>query len=411
MKCLNCQNEINEDSVYCSYCGKPTSIVPEYTFYDDDNINVILEGTETVRAKISEEEALKEEQRKIAEQKRLAAAQKKEALKKARMLEQKKKEKMRLTISVIAVVCVFLIVLGVFAKTAIDNNNAKSFSYQIKMAESAIKKSDYETAISYYKKAIQLESGNVSARLDLAGVYLEQNEDEKAIQLLHETIKIDKSAYDAYKILLAYYEKEKDVDSILDMLSDVTDSRVKGLFKNYIVENPKIHLEGGEYNKSVRITLSAKMGTTIYYTTDGQDPIKKGNAYTDAIVLDKKGTYTLKVVAKNERGVFSEVVSEKYDIQVDAPADPVVSLTKTGEIIQSGNFTEETSISIFVPTGCEAYFTWDNTDPTKEEGTLYTEPVVVPEGHNILSIIIFDTENDLESAIFRGIFDYYPEEE
>ena len=410
MKCLNCQNEINENSVYCSYCGKPTSIVPDYTIYDDDNINVMIEGTETVRAKISEE-ALKEEQRKIAEQKRLAAEQRREELKKARMLEKKKKEQMRLTISVVAVVCVFLIVFGVFAKTAIDNNNANSFDYQIKMAEKALAKSDYESAISYYKKAIQLESGNVSARLDLADLYFEQDEDEKAVQQLHEAIKIDKSAYDAYKSLLAYYEAQKDVDSILEMLGGVTDSRVKSLFKNYIVENPKIHLEGGTYNESVRITLSAKMGTTIYYTTNGNDPIKKGTIYSDTIVLDKKGTYTLKVVAKNERGVFSEVVSEKYVIEVNAPDDPIVSLTKTGEIIQSGNFTEETYISIFVPTGCEAYYTWDNTDPTKEEGTLYTESMAVPEGHNILSILIIDTENDLESAIFRGIFDYYPEEE
>ena len=201
-----------------------------------------------------------------------------------------------------------------------------------------------------------------------------------------------------------------DIESIKILLDGVTNNRVKNLFKNYIVENPKIHLEGGTYNNSIRITLSAKMGTSIYYTIDGSNPEKKGVLYSNAIVLDKKGTYTLKVVAKNEKGMFSDIVSEKYIIRIEAPDDPIISNTKTNEIIEGGTFTEETYLTIHVPSGCNAYFTWDNTDPDKESGTLYTEPVMVPEGDNILSVIIIDEENEQESIIFRGRSEYYPEE-
>lgn len=410
MKCINCQNEINENSVYCSFCGKPTSIVPDYSIYDEDNLKVLLESAENVQSQKEKEEILKEEQRKIAEQKRIAAEQKREEIRKAKLLEKKKKKQTQMTIFIIALVCVLLIVVGVFAKMAIDHNNSNSFDYQIKMASTSVKEGDYKTAVYYYKRAIDLKPRETTAHMALVEVYWEMDETQNALALLHKIVTIDSSAYDAYKELISYYEKNEDIDAILALLKGVTDSRAKNLFSNYIVTSPNINLAGGKYSKSIRVTLSAKMGNSIYYTLDGSDPEKKGTLYSQTIVLDKQGTYTLKAVAKNERGVFSEVVSEKYIIAMEAPDDPVISLTKTGEIIQSGNFKEETSISIFVPTGCSAYFTWDNTDPTTETGTLYTEPLIVPEGHHILSVIIIDNENKLQSSIFRGIFDYYPED-
>ena len=62
MKCFNCQKEIVDDSLYCSFCGKPTSIVPDYNVYEDDNLNVVLEAAENALAqKVKEEEAIKED--------------------------------------------------------------------------------------------------------------------------------------------------------------------------------------------------------------------------------------------------------------------------------------------------------------------------------------------------------------
>ena len=405
MKCFNCQKEILDHSLYCSFCGKPTSIVPDYSVYEDDNIHVILEGAETVRAK---EEALKEEQRKIAGQKKLAAEQKKEEIKKAKLIEKKKRKRTQMTIIIVACVCVLLVVLGIFVKVAIDKYNANSVSYQVKLAEEAEKNKDYKAAVSYYKKAIQIDTDNVSVRMSLVDLYFYMDEKEKAVQLLHETVEQDKTAYDAYKELLSYYEKQNDIDSIMNLLDEVTDDRVKTLFKNYIVDKPKIHLTGGTYTETIRITVSGKMGDSIYYTIDNSDPLKNGTLYNGPIILDKKGTYTLKAVAINNRGVYSKVISQTYTLDVNLPGDPVIILTETNEIIEGGIFTEETYISIHVPTGCQAYFTWDKTDPTKETGTLYEESILVPEGDNILSVIIIDENNDQESIIFRGRFEYYP---
>lgn len=416
MKCLNCKNEISENSIYCNICGKPTSIVPDYSIYDDDNINVLLEGAEIERAKQSQEDAeeekrKEEEQRRLAEQRRIAMQQKKEELRQQRLLEKQKKQRMQITISLVILASVLIIIAGVYAKYAIDERNANSFDYQVEQAEKASKNGEWDEAVEYYKNAIEIDSKNVSVRVDLAKLYFDGDDDDNAVKLLLETINQDKTAYDAYKTLINYYEDQNDIGAILELADDVTDSRVENLFKNYIVEVPTIQLKGGTFDKAITIRINANMSSSIYYTIDGSDPVSKGTLYTNPIEIEKKGKYTLKVVAKNEKGIYSDVISEKYEIVVNAPDDPVVSLAETGEVVQGGTYEEETYLSIYIPSGCNVYYSWDNTDPTAEDGTLYTEPILIPEGHNILSVVIVDLENDISSSIFRGSFDYYPTEE
>ena len=70
-----------------------------------------------------------------------------------------------------------------------------------------------------------------------------------------------------------------------------------------------------------------------------------------------------------------------------------------------GNFTSTTYIYITVPTGCTAYYTWDRTDPTITSN-VYTSPLLVPDGYNILSVILVDNNSGLQSEIYRGAFEY-----
>ena len=401
MKCLSCEKEIMDGSNYCSFCGKPTSIVPEYNIFEDEDINIILQTVEEEKRQKDNDEA----------KKKAEILKKKEELKLAVEQELKKRRGARVTVSIIIIVCVLLVAAGIFTKITIDNKNANSYSYHMNQAEKFEDLVDYDQAIIHYKKAMELEPKDLTVRLKLVDVYFEIEKDEKAVALLHETVKADPSAYDAYKKLLSYYEMNKDLNSILSLRETVTDSRVKNLFEDYIVESPKINIESGTYNNLVKITISSNMKDSIYYTLDGSDPTIAGMKYTSYIQLDKKGTYNLKAVCMNKKGVYSDVITEKYTITIDAPDEPVVSITKTGEIIDgTAKFTEETYITIHVSDKCVAYYTWDNTTPDKENGTLYRSPIPVPEGDHILSIIIFDEVNDLQSIIYRNRFEYTPGE-
>ena len=73
---------------------------------------------------------------------------------------------------------------------------------------------------------------------------------------------------------------------------------------------------GTQITEETPITITAAQGLTIYYTTDGSDPVKDGaltgtaKAYTDEFTLTKAGT--VKAVARDAGGNFSEIVSATY---------------------------------------------------------------------------------------------------
>lgn len=384
MNCINCGAEIKSEYNNCPHCGKSLQIVPDYSVYDDDDINVLLESAKNVESKNNKAyiRAQKEKERQEA-------------------FESKKKQQTKKTVIIVAIVCVVLLVAAIIGKIIIDVNNASSYDYQMKMADNAMFKENYEEAEKFYLNALELEPNDIDARLELADLYLKTEDTDEAIRLLKEAISLDPSNNNiiAYNMLFEIYHKAGDVDAVLELKKGITDSKILLIFKEYEVRVPNISLEAGTYSDAISISFSADQNTEIYYTLDGSDPTTYGKRYTSAINIDEAGMHTVKVVAKNALGIYSEVISSTYVIEYEAPADPVVSP-------DGGEFTNEQSITIIVPDGCSAYYTWDGTDPT-ELSTLYVSPIKIPEGYNILSVIIIDNKTGLKSGIYRGAFEYH----
>ena len=69
-----------------------------------------------------------------------------------------------------------------------------------------------------------------------------------------------------------------------------------------------------------------------------------------------------------------------------------------------------TFVVITADEGCSIYYTWDGTDPT-DTSARYTEPIEVPEGNNILSIIVVNDKTKLTSEIYRTNFIYHAQPE
>ena len=384
MKCINCGAEIKSEFKNCPYCGSAIQIVPDYSVYDEDNINIIVENANDT-AKRPE---LTKEQR---------AAR---ALAKQKAVEAAKKRKMQLTIAIVAISCMLLIVFGVIAKVIIDNNKSNSFEHQMREADAAMFKGDIETAEKYYLKALALEPDNIDVRLELADLYLDKEDSKEAEKYLKAVIAKDAENYDAYRMLFEIYSDAGDTEAILDLKEGVTSTKILSIFANYSVDAPLLSIEGGTYNNDVKISISAKKGVEIYYTIDGKDPKEEGIKYKSAFEIKGAGIHTLRVVTKNELGVYSDVLIETYIIEYVAPEDPIVNP-------YGGSFTEPTYVYITVPSGCSAYYTWDRTDPTAES-TKYVSAILIPEGNNILSVIIIDDKTGLTSGIYRGRYEYTP---
>ena len=387
MKCINCGAEIKSEFKICPYCGTTIQIVPDYSVYDEDDINIILESTNEVTSKeVNKKPELTREQR----EERARAKQ--------RAQEEAKKKKTKLTIAIVAIACVLIIVIGVVAKVMIDNNNASSYEYQMKQADAAMFKGDIETAEEYYLKALALSPSDVAVRLELAELYLDKEDTATAEKYLKEIIEKDTTNYDAYKMLYNIYKAAGDTDAVLALKDGVTDSKVLSIFSDYSVDSAVLSVPSGTYQGNIKLSISAKKGVEIYYTLDGSDPRKAGTLYKSTIEITGAGMHTVKVATKNDLGVYSDVVTETYVIEYEAPADPVV--TPNGATVDT-----ETYVYISVPAGCNAYYTWDRTDPTAESEK-YVGPFLIPEGRNMLSVIIIDNETGLTSGIYRGMFEY-----
>ena len=372
MKCIYCGKELAEGELFCPACGKAVQIVPDYNVYDDDYLKEVL---------------AQENQKKPA----TTGTGKKTAsvTSTAQPSGKGKDPKQKILV---------LVLVG----TGIQKKHANSFDYQVSLAEEAYKKGNTDDAITYYENALSLDKNNIEVRLILAGIYEEQKNYDAALVLYQEVIKIDSANRDACKGLIAIYEKQKNYDAIIE-LSDAVDASLADLFTDYQVQTPKFSIEPGVYDGAQTLVLSSDAGDSVFYTTDGSDPMEKGLMYTNPIPLDENNhTYVIKAVCMNDKNLYSDVVTNQYQIKIPAPDIPIV--TPDG-----GDFGVETTVSVTVPDGCSAYYTWDGSTPTSASSR-YAGPLTIPEGNNVLSVIIIDNTTHLSSEVYRGNFIYYAED-
>lgn len=384
MRCISCGGEIKADFKICPYCGKPVQMVPDYNVYDEDDINLILEETKDVESKINKAY--------IRQQKENEDRERKKAIKVAQI----KKERNKKIAIIGSCVGIFVCIIGFIVSAVINKNN--SYDYQMKQADAAMFQEDYDTAEKYFKKALMIEPDNINVHLKLAELYVEVDKNSEAISCLDEVLKKDAQNLEAYRLYHTIYSKENNIEAMHALLEGVTNIKILDIFSDSVISSPKFDNPSGEYANRVKISLRAKNGVEIYYTTDGSDPKVNGTKYINPIELEEEGSFVVKAVAKNTAGVYSLVVSETYKIVFEVPSDPIV--TPDG-----GTFYDPTYIYVSIPDGCIALYTWDGSDPTVYSN-LYTAPILVPEGYHIFSVIIMDAKSGLQSSVYRGAFEY-----
>lgn len=384
MKCIYCGEELREGILYCPKCGNKVQIVPDYSIYEDDYLKQVLTEENPQSAPVQPD---------------TGAEIKSEAKQPDTKKNKKMQRKIILAVAGVIFVLVFsLVILG----AAIRSNHSNSVDYQISQAEKAAKAGNYEKAVSYYENALTLDKNNMSVRLALAELYEKTGDEDAALVLYQEVMRADKKNRRACEHLIAIYDKTDNISAILS-LSQAVDAGLKDLFSDYQVTAPQFSLKDETFTEAQILQILSIDRDEIYYTMDGTDPEVNGILYSQPIKLEENNRqYEIKAVCKNNKGVYSDTITGKYKISFSAPDIPIV--TPDG-----GDFGVETTVTITVPEGCYAYYTWDGSTPNRGSSR-YTSPITVPEGNNILSVVLIDSKTNLSSDVYKGNFVYYSED-
>ena len=274
MKCPNCGQEIQEEHLYCEKCGMEIQIVPDF---EPEIENSITETLITVAEEIDHKKTDKNDTFFSDEQGK--------------------------SFWLIKMITFLVILLVVVIGTIIMYLNY-SVSYQINKAKEKANRNDYEAAVSYLDRALELEKGNVEIVLLQANYYFKLNQEDKAITILQDLLEKnnmqdeeEKSVY--YQMIAIYEEQEKYVE-INELLKACIYEDIVTEYQKYLAMEPEFSYEPGSYGHVVFLKLSANTAGKIYYTLDGSVPTTSSAIYMSPINL-QSGYYQVNAFFVNER--------------------------------------------------------------------------------------------------------------
>lgn len=301
----------------------------------------------------------------------------------------KKKQTQIIIAAIVAAVVIIVIVTAVI----VGNNKKKTYRYNHDKAIELYQKQDYKSAVLYFEKAYQTNSGMKDTEMMtlMYECYLKNNNKDSAFDMLKNILSLDKNNEAALKALAQYYYNKQDGESLNKLIADYRGTNGEKYLAQYEVEPPQVSEKPGEYSEELQITLLAADDCTIYYTTDGTQPGKNSTQYKESIKL-ASGTNVIKAVSVDKMGVVSKEAEFEYKINFKKPEAPDITPV-------SGVYTAGEKIVMEAKEGCTIYYTLDGTTPTTSS-QVYEEPFDMPEGNTVVSAICVD-KHELVSSVTR----------
>ncbi len=260
-----------------------------------------------------------------------------------------------------------------------------SQAYQAQLAKEAAAAGDYDGAIAYMTRALEIDSTDTSLKFTLADYYFENDDPDDAILMLWEIIgSKDVNAQLAYRRIVEYYAGKNDFAKIDEILEKCDDATILSQFQEYTSLPPEFSEAPGTYGDVIVLKLSGSTTGKIYYTLDGTIPTQDSELYTTALIFDEMGIYHVKAIFVNSFGIVSPVAEANYTIDILKPDAPVVSPN-------GGEFTEPELISVQASKHCRIYYTTDGRVPDNECSE-YLSPIPMPLGHSHLIFVAYSQD-------------------
>lgn len=360
MKCPNCGAEMPVGSLYCEQCGEDIHIVPDFEpeveFNMEQTINEIAE-------EIKDNQKKQEKPEQIPERSSIFSRGKMTAF---------------------AVMIGLLLILVISGGIRVYQYN--SLSVQLEKAENSITGKQYDKAIHFYKRALELDNGenDIIIKFNLAEAYFLKNNKIEYEYLLREIVKDENATEEqiasAYGKLIAIYRAREDFKSINELLLASNNEEVLRTYQDYVALEPEFSVQEGYYTELQPLKLSAYGTGKIYYTMDGSIPNENSTLYTAPIILDD-GDYTICAYFVNDFGIASDCVTRTYHVEVEALPIPELSAV-------SGEYEFPINIEI-LGEGENIYYTTDGSTPTLSS-IPYAGPIPMPLGKSNYKFVRID---------------------
>ena len=374
--------------MYCPKCGESIQLVPDYNVLEEELLFKVVEDKDK-----SKDDKFASGVYKNTE----IQAPKAPASKKTNSYIEKLKTVFTKKICII--IFVALICIALFAAfTIIPYMGTHNYDNIMNLAVDAENQAQYAKALGYYEEAYSIDENAFEAIYGLGRMYYKIKDYDNAVDMLEKAASLDSTNKKIYTYLLGAYNALGDTDSIYKLAQNPPSDEIAEIISAYIMLPPEFSVESGEYDEDLIVQLTTNGEYQIFYTLNGKNPTTSGKLYTKPITLTE-GKTTIKAVSQNKSGEYSEIATAEYTITYAKLSMPVVTPT-------DGVYTEKVMISISVPDGCKAYYTWDGTDPTVS-GIQYVEPFSILEGASVLSVVIIDEKGNV-SPIYRGNYIYQP---
>lgn len=439
MKCVKCGMELSPSARTCSRCGEAVS--PEFnyknmekellhTVWEEETINGISGGSMLYQQEKPQAITKMEGQKGMRTIKDQNAYDEMDEMD-DEYEEESGKHPGKLAVSLLASAAVFA-GLAFFLHSFSTDYEYEKTEAEYQNCLTMMAKEDYPGAMDSVDLLLKEESDSL-AYLSLKNTICEKSGDSKLqMETLKQIISLDADNYQAYEKLLELYLDAEDQESIEKLAADAPNSAIASMLSEYLVDTPYLVLTPGVYDAVQTLEITSENGNSIYYTLDGSSPQEYGVLYSAPIPLEQDYIYSVRAVCKNERGAYGDEASGEYQIGINAVNRMTGPGTMTGTdqgsgmenvsgsdtagaqieqpqiYPQSGTYTSQQRITIDVPIGYQAYYSWSLGDAlTPQNGTLYTGGITMPEGNSVLSVIVTDG-NGSSSAVKQVSYTYQP---
>ena len=244
----------------------------------------------------------------------------------------KKNAKKAIALGIFAIVIIVGAIVG--ASIGLQAlNRQQTYKDELNLGDRYLNDLDYDKAILAYNSALDIDPGSYQALLGAARANMGAENYTEAKAVFLEAIGLDSKNADAYSDLAEMYIQLDEKDKAKSLVDDaverqqIKDDNLQRIYSGMHVDEPEFSLPSERYKERRVVEITDKNHNPIYYTLDDSEPTEEnGILYTEPIIL-RNGITKIKAIVISAYGFISKVVTIQYAIDIP---DAELTFTDSG---------------------------------------------------------------------------------